>query len=111
MSLKTMNKIFSSSRKEESLKVLAVVSAVAVAIGSESLIAGTSTAFASLEADSSGAIFGPLGQTVIYVASLSGALIAAVKGAWLFAGLGVAVAGLLFAAQSVATGGAFTGII
>jgi len=106
-----MKKEFNSSRKTVTLKILAVVSAVAVAVGSEALMAGTSAAFATLETDASGAIFGPLGQTVIYVASLSGALIAAVKGAWLFAGLGVAVAGLLFAAQSVATGGAFTGII
>lgn len=111
MSFKLVKTTFKDLHKEETKKFALFLGMIVALVVGESVVAGTNATFAQLEADAQGAIFGPLGQTVIYVASLGGALMAAVKGAWLFAGLGIAVAGLLFGAQSVANGGGFAGLI
>jgi hypothetical protein len=117
MSFKMISETYHQLHRSETVRLaswifVALAAIVAVFGGDpQGVIAGTNQAFTTLEADASGAIFGPLGQTVIYVASLGGALMAAVKGAWLFAGLGIAVAGLMFGAQAVATSGAFGGLI
>jgi len=117
MSLTMITETYRQLHRSETVRFaswmfVALAAVVAVfGVDPQGVIAGTNVAFTQLETDASGAIFGPLGQTVIYVASLGGALMAAVKGAWLFAGLGIAVAGLMFGAQAVATSGAFSGLI
>lgn len=73
--------------------------------------AGTSAVFDDLATESEAAIFGPLGQSVVFVAALAGAIIATLKGAWLFAAMGVAVAGLMYASQIVAGASTFSALL
>ena len=73
---------------------------------------GTATTiFDTLSTTTDAAIFGPLGQTIIALAAAAGGLFAILKGAWLLAGLGIAVAGLMFGAQLVANSSGFGALI
>ncbi len=71
----------------------------------------TTTMFDSLATETDAAIFGPLGQSIIGVAAVAGGLFAVIKGAWLMAGLGIAVAALMFGAQLVAGSSGFGALI
>lgn len=95
----------------ERMKTFLPVALLATAAISPEIMAGTDATFDALEVQANSVVFGPLGKSVIYVASLGGALMAAMKGAWMFAGLGIAVAGLMFGAQIVAGGAAFSGLV
>lgn len=81
--------------------VLAMTVIVLLALFSPEIMAGTNTTFDALEAEADSSVFGPLGRAVIYLACLGGCLFAVIKGAWLMAGLGVAVAGLFYATSLV----------
>ena len=59
-------------------------------------MAGTNAMFDAVATQTNSAVFGPLGQAVIYIGALGGGIFAVMKGAWLFAGLGVGIAGLVF---------------
>ncbi len=73
--------------------------------------AGTSDIFDQLGTEADGAVFGPLGQAVIAFAAVAGAIFAIIKGAFLLAGLGIAVAGLMYAANIVIGSAAFGALI
>ena len=73
--------------------------------------AGTSAIFDDLGTEADSAVFGPLGQTVIAFAAVGGAIFAIIKGAFMLAGLGIAVAGLMYAANIVIGSAAFGALI
>jgi hypothetical protein len=91
-----------------SLKVFGLF---ALALTCEMALAGTSATFTTLEAETNNSVYGPLGKSVIYLSSLGGALFALLKGAWLFAGLGIAVAGMMFGTQLVGNSATFGALI
>ncbi len=73
---------------------------------------GTATTmFDTLQTNTDAAIFGPLGQTIIGLGAAAGGIFAIIKGAWLYAGMGIAVAGLMFGAQLVANSSGFGALI
>jgi len=73
---------------------------------------GTATTmFDGLATESDNAVFGPLGQTIIALAAAAGGLFAIMKGSWILAGLGIAVAALMFGAQLVAGSSGFGALI
>ncbi len=73
---------------------------------------GTATTmFDSLSTSADAAIFGPLGQTIIGLGAAAGGIFAIIKGAWLYAGMGIAIAGLMFGAQLVAGSSGFGALI
>lgn len=74
-------------------------------------LAGTEATFDSLEAKTKASVYGPLGKAAIYIASLGGALWAAVKGAWMMAGMGMGVGGLLYGTELVSSSGTFSALI
>ncbi len=71
----------------------------------------TTTMFDTLQTNADAAIFGPLGQTIIGLGAAAGGIFAIIKGAWLYAGMGIAVAGLMFGAQLVANSSGFGALI
>lgn len=71
----------------------------------------TTTMFDSLQTTTDASVFGPLGQTIIALAAAAGGIFAILKGMWLMAGLGIAVAGLMFGAQLVAGSSGFGALI
>ncbi len=82
------------------------------------MIAGTAdaggqnaTIFDDLATATDEAIFGPLGQAIIGVGAAAGGLFAIIKGAWMLAGLGIAVAALMVGAQFVANSAGFGALI
>ena len=85
--------------------------ALVVSVVGESAWAGTSAVFDDLSTETEAAVFGPLGQSVVFVAALGGGIIALLKGAWLFAAMGVAVAGLMYASQIVAGASTFSAVL
>ena len=91
--------------------ILAVLLAAICMLLIPEATAGTSTTFATLETETTNAVFGPLGRAVIVVVALAGGILTLLKGTWLFAALGVAVAGLMFLAQTVANSGTFTAVL
>ena len=72
--------------------------------------AGT-TIFDTLAAETDASIFGPLGHHIIAVGAAAGGIFAIIKGAWMMAGLGIAVAALMFGAQLVANSSGFGALI
>ena len=81
-------------------------------------VAGTATAggtattiFDTMATATDAAIFGPLGQAIIGIGAAAGGLFAILKGAWLLAGLGIAIAGLMVGAQFVANSAGFGALI
>jgi hypothetical protein len=56
-------------------------------------------------------VFGPLGQSVVFVGALAGGIIALLKGAWLFAAMGIAIAGLMYGSQVVAGASTFSALL
>ena len=88
--------------------VMAIVAFVTIAL-QEQAIAGTSAVFDDLATETEGAVFGPLGQSVVFIGALAGGIIALLKGAWLFAAMGIAIAGLMYGSQVVAAGSPFRG--
>ena len=73
---------------------------------------GTATTmFDTLSTNADAAIFGPLGQTIIGLGAAAGGIFAIIKGAWLYAGMGIAIAGLMFGAQLVANSSGFGALI
>jgi hypothetical protein len=79
--------------------LMAIVAFVTIAL-QEQAIAGTSAVFDDLATETEGAVFGPLGQSVVFIGALAGGIIALLKGAWLFAAMGIAmgiaIAGLMY---------------
>jgi len=99
-----------AQRANEQLLWLAVLVAVAALIP-DTVFAGTSAIFDDLGTEADSAVFGPLGQAVIAFAAVAGAIFAIIKGAFLLAGLGIAVAGLMYAANIVIGSAAFGALI
>ncbi len=69
------------------------------------------TIFDTLATETDASIFGPLGQAIIAVGAAAGGIFAIIKGAWMMAGLGIAVAALMFGAQLVANSSGFGALI
>jgi len=89
----------------------AIMFAVLFVATPEQALAGTSAMFDAVGTDTQAAVFGPLGQAVIYIAALGGGIFAVMKGAWMFAGLGIGVAGLMFLSQTVAGASTFSALL
>lgn len=82
------------------------------ALASSVQAGGTATTiFDTLATETDNSIFGPLGQSIIGIAAAAGGIFAVVKGAWMMAGLGIAVAALMFGAQLVANSSGFGALI
>lgn len=77
----------------------------------EQAMAGTSAVFDDLATETEGAVFGPLGQSVVFIGALAGGIIALLKGAWLFAAMGIAIAGLMYGSQVVAGASTFSALL
>lgn len=89
--------------------VLAI--ALLATVFQEQAMAGTNAVFDDLATETESAIFGPLGQSVVFVGALAGGIIALLKGAWLFAGMGIAIAGLMYGSQVVAGASTFSALL
>lgn len=89
----------------------AVAIAIVVAMFQEQALAGTSAVFDDLATETEGAVFGPLGQSVVFIGALAGGIIALLKGAWLFAAMGIAIAGLMYGSQLVAGASTFSALL
>ena len=76
-----------------------------------SSITTTWRVFDTLATNTDAAVFGPLGQTIIAGGAAAGGIFAIIKGAWMLAGLGIAVAALMFGAQLVANSAGFGALI
>lgn len=85
--------------------------AIVVAMFQEQALAGTSAVFDDLATETEGAVFGPLGQAVVFIGALAGGIIALLKGAWLFAAMGIAIAGLMYGSQIVAGASTFSALL
>jgi len=85
--------------------------AIVVAMFQEQAYAGTSAVFDDLATETEGAVFGPLGQSVVFIGALAGGIIALLKGAWLFAAMGIAIAGLMYGSQIVAGASTFSALL
>lgn len=88
-----------------------VAIAIVVAMFQEQALAGTSAVFDDLATETEGAVFGPLGQSVVFIGALAGGIIALLKGAWLFAAMGIAIAGLMYGSQVVAGASTFSALL
>jgi len=97
-------------RASNQLLTIAAVLTVTILLP-EIVQAGTSAIFDDLGTEADSAVFGPLGQTVIAFAAVGGAIFAIIKGAFMLAGLGIAVAGLMYAANIVIGSAAFGALI
>lgn len=83
-----------------------------LALASSVQAGGTATTiFDTLATETDNSVFGPLGQAIIGGAAAAGGLFAVLKGAWLMAGLGIAVAALMFGARLVAGSSGFGALI
>lgn len=85
--------------------------ATLVTVFQENAWGGTSAVFDDLATETEGAVFGPLGQSVVFVGALAGGIIALLKGAWLFAAMGIAIAGLMYGSQVVAGASTFSALL
>ena len=85
--------------------------AIVFAMFQEQALAGTSAVFDDLATETEGAVFGPLGQSVVFIGALAGGIIALLKGAWLFAAMGIAIAGLMYGSQIVAGASTFSAVL
>ena len=88
-----------------------VAIAIVFAMFQEQAMAGTSAVFDDLATETEGAVFGPLGQSVVFIGALAGGIIALLKGAWLFAAMGIAIAGLMYGSQIVAGASTFSALL
>lgn len=88
-----------------------VAIALLVTMFQEQALAGTSAVFDDLATETEGAVFGPLGQSVVFIGALAGGIIALLKGAWLFAAMGIAIAGLMYGSQVVAGASTFSALL
>lgn len=77
----------------------------------EAATTGTTTIFDTLSTTTDAAVFGPLGQTIIAGGAAAGGIFAIIKGAWMLAGLGIAIAALMFGANLVASSSGFSALI
>ena len=91
--------------------VAALAIAILAVIVQEQALAGTSAVFDDLATETEGAVFGPLGQSVVFIGALAGGIIALLKGAWLFAAMGIAIAGLMYGSQIVAGASTFSALL
>lgn len=82
-----------------------------VTVFQENAWGGTSAVFDDLATETQSAVFGPLGQSVVFVGALAGGIIALLKGAWLFAAMGIAIAGLMYGSQVVAGASTFSALL
>ncbi len=99
------------TRKIDALSLIAMF-AVLLAVAGVADAGGTATTiFDNLATATDDAVYGSLGRIVIGLASVGGAIFAIIKGAWLFAGLGIVVAGLMVGAQLVANSSGFSALI
>lgn len=89
----------------------AIAVALLVTAFQDSAWGGTSAVFDDLATETEGAVFGPLGQSVVFVGALAGGIIALLKGAWLFAAMGIAIAGLMYGSQVVAGASTFSALL
>ncbi len=111
-SIATLSKKYSIS--EHGLTVLfSFILALGIFALSQDVFAvttGTTTIFDSLATNTTSAL-GPLGQAIIITAAAAGGIFALIKGAWIMAGMGIAVAGLMFGAKLVAGSAGFGALI
>ena len=108
---KPMSESLSLDSQKQMLATLLITIGM-LALASSVMAGGTTTTmFDQLAVDTDAAVFGPLGQTVIGVGALAGGLFAVLKGTWLLAGLGIAIAALMFGAQLVANSSGFGALI
>ncbi len=108
---KLLNESFSPEDQKQMLVTLLITVGM-FALASSVMAGGTTTTmFDQLATDTDAAVFGPLGQTVIGLGALAGGLFAILKGTWLLAALGIAIAGLMFGAQLVANSSGFGALI
>ena len=97
---------------QKQMLVTLLITVGMLALASSVMAGGTTTTmFDQLATDTDAAVFGPLGQTVIGLGALAGGLFAILKGTWLLAALGIAIAGLMFGAQLVANSSGFGALI
>ena len=95
-----------------SSRVMPVIAiAILIVFFQEKAWAGTSAVFDDLATETEGAVFGPLGQSVVFIGALAGGIIALLKGAWLFAAMGIAIAGLMYGSQVVAGASTFSALL
>ena len=92
-------------------KILPVCLAVGSILIATHADAGTSTVLSDVETETKNAAFGTGAKTGIELGSLAGAVMAATMGKWLFAGLGLAVGGLMFLSTKMAGSTAFSALI
>ncbi len=108
---KPLNESFSPENQRQ-MFVTFLITVGMLALASSVMAGGTTvTMFDQLATDTDAAVFGPLGQTVIGLGALAGGLFAVLKGTWLLAGLGIAIAALMFGAQLVANSSGFGALI
>ena len=88
-----------------------VAVALLVTVFQDKAWGGTSAVFDELATETEGAVFGPLGQSVVFIGALAGGVIALLKGAWLFAAMGIAIAGLMYGSQVVAGASTFSALL
>ncbi len=101
-----------STEKLDSSIAFIVMSLAMMMIASTADAGGVNaTIFDDLATATDEAIFGPLGQAIIGVGAAAGGLFAIIKGAWMLAGLGIAVAALMVGAQFVANSAGFGALI
>ena len=108
----TNQPLFSKEQIERLTFAVGAIAVIAIVSMMEVMAGGTATTiFDTLNTNSQAAVFGPLGATIITVGAAAGGIFAIWKGAWLFAGMGIAVAALMVGAQFVATSSGFGALI
>lgn len=107
-----LNKIITVKGNLKSLINTALLGIGLFALASSAEAGGqAATIFDTLATNTDAAVFGPLGQTIIAGGAAAGGIFAIIKGAWMLAGLGIAVAALMFGAQLVANSAGFGALI
>jgi hypothetical protein len=89
---------------------LAAALLLAIPFAADAVVAGTTTIFDSLKTTTDSAIK-PLIGVLIALSVAGGIIFSLMKGSWLFAGLGVAVAGLAYGADLVSSAAGFGALI
>jgi hypothetical protein len=106
------NKLASTNSKLSGMLATLLMALGLFALAASVQAGGTATTiFDTLATTTDAAIFGPLGQTIIAGGAAAGGIFAIIKGAWMLAGLGIAIAALMFGAQLVANSSGFGAMI
>ncbi len=106
------NKLARTNSKVSGLLSMLLMGLGLFALAASVQAGGTGTTiFDTLATTTDASVFGPLGQTIIAGGAAAGGIFAIIKGAWMLAGLGIAVAALMFGAQLVANSAGFGALI